>query len=218
MLDEGILKGIFCATALASSLLHGAGSLEIYAAIKGYSVLFGWLLLLVQLQTFAPVYHLTIQLTNIIIKDMFPWILLYMTLSLGFASAIQLQFQLLPNATSCVEEESDLSGIIVNDCGFVLYELTLMTCGLDTDLKHLQHLGCLFHTNEKETFNIKFLVTMYAVISVVLLLNMFIAVMTNTLNTTLQEQGKLWRLYQVNTHLFMCLATKLLLHRILLQP
>ena len=149
---------------------------------------------------------------------MFPWILLYMTLSLGFASAIQLQFQLLPNATSCVEEESDLSGIIVNDGGFVLYELTLMTCGLDTDLKHLQHLGCLFHTNEKETFNIKFLVTMYAVISVVLLLNMLIAVMTNTLNTTLQEQGKLWRLYQVNTHLFMCLATKLPLHRILLQP
>ena len=101
-LDEGILKGIFCATALASSLLHADGSLEIYAAIKGYSLLFGWLLLLVQLQTFAPVYHLTIQLTNIIIKDMFPWILLYLTLSLGFASAIQLQFQLLPNATSCV--------------------------------------------------------------------------------------------------------------------
>ena len=156
------------------------------------------------------------QLRNIIIKDMFPWILLYVTISTGFASAIQLQFQLLPNATSCVEEQSDLGGIL-NQGGLALYELVLMTCDLDTDLKHVQHLGCLFHENQKGTNTIKTLVTAYAVISAILLLNVLIAVMTNTLNTVLREQGQGWRLYQVNTHLFMCLATQLPFHRILLQ-
>ena len=167
-----------------------------YAWIKGTFLLFGWLVLLIPLWSYSPVYQLIEVLKDISIKDMFPWILLYITISSAFASAIQLQFQLLPDSTTCIAEDSDIQGILP-DYIHALYELILMTTGMDTDLKHVRNLACLFEHNQKEAPAILLLVTTYAIVSAVVLLNMLIAIMSNTLS--IAQRGKKWRQYQVST-------------------
>ena len=125
---------------------------------------------------------------------MFPWFLLYLTISAGFASAIQLQFQLLPGNTTCLGEEHDLKTVLYQT-GNALFELVIMTTGLDTDLKHVRNLACLFEYNNRSVNTILTLVTFYAVISAVVLLNMLIAIMSNTVTEAQQSKG--WRQYQV---------------------
>ena len=179
---------------------------DIYAWIKGYALLSGWLVLLIPLRSYSPVYKLLSALKDITITDMFPWILLYITISSGFASAIQLQFQLLPGNSTCLEKEHDLKGVL-HQTGDALFELVIMTTGLDTDLKHVRNLACLFEYNKKSIHNILFLVTIYAVVSAIVLLNMLIAIMSNTVTEAQQSKG--WRQYQVNTILFINFRCKL---------
>ena len=92
--------------------------------------------------------------------DILPWVLLYMTINSAFAAAIQLQFQLLPNSPRCMEEEPDLKGIL-HDFINALYELVIVTSGLDTDMKHTQNLRCLFEYNHRVSYAILLLVTTY---------------------------------------------------------
>ena len=168
---------------------------DIYVWIKGFFLLFGWLLLLIPLRSYSPVYKLISVLKHITITDMFPWILLYITISSGFASAIQLQFQLLPGNVTCLEEEHDLQEVL-HHAGNALFELVIMTTGLDTDLKHVRNIACLFEHNQRSVHIILLLVTIYAVLSAVVLLNMLIAIMSNTVTETQQSKG--WKQYQVN--------------------
>ena len=167
---------------------------ENYAWIKGCLLLFGWLILLVPLRSYSPVYQLIQVLKYIAMFDVFPWILLYMTINSAFAAAIQLQFQLLPNSARCVEEEPDLKGILLN-FGNALYELNIMTSGLDTDIKHTQNLRCLFEYNHRVPYTILLFVTTYGVFSAIVLLNMLIAIMSDTVNVA--RRNKEWRQYQV---------------------
>ena len=167
-----------------------------YVRIKGFFLLFGWLLLLIPLRSYSPVYKLIAVLKYITITDMFPWILLYITISSGFASAIQLQFQLLPGNVTCLEEEHNLQEVL-HYAGNALFELVIMTTGLDTDLKHVRNIACLFEYNHRSIHTILFLVTVYAILSAVVLLNMLIAIMSNTVTEAQQSKG--WRQYQASS-------------------
>ena len=141
---------------------------ENYAWIKSCLLLFGWLVLLVPLRSYSPVYQLIQILKYIAVFDIFPWILLYMTINSAFAAAIQLQFQLLPDSARCVEEESDLKGIL-HDFINALYELMIVTSGLDTDMKHTQNLRCLFEYNNRVPYTILLFVTTYGIVSTIAL-------------------------------------------------
>ena len=121
---------------------------------------------------------------------MFPWILLYITISSAFASAIQLQFQLLPNSPTCIEEDHEMKGTLP-DFIRTLFELILMTTGLDTEITQVQNVACVFKHHQRKAHATMILITLYAVISAVVLLNMLIAIMSNTV--TEAQQGKGWR-------------------------
>ena len=159
--------------------------------IEGFFLLFGWLMLLFPLTSFSLIYKLISVLKYIVIRDMFPWIIIYTTISVGFALAIKLQIDQLPSSSSC----EDLTGFL-NKTGHTFFELVIMTSGLDTDLKHVRNLACLFEHESKSVSVILFLITLYAVISAVVLLNMLIAIMSNTVTEAQRDKG--WRQYQVS--------------------
>ena len=163
--------------------------------IKGLFLLFGWLMPLSPLTSFSPIYKLISVLKYIVIKDMFPWIVIYIVISIGFATAVRLQFEQLPPSASCVNDQPELVGFL-HDTKHTLFELVIMTSGLDTDLKHIRNLACLFEHNSKRVYMILILITLYAVISAVVLLNMLMAIMSNTVTEAQQDKG--WRQYQVS--------------------
>ena len=166
-----------------------------YIWIDGFLLLFGWLMLLIPMTSYGPVYKLISVLKYIITKDMFPWILIYVTISVGFSTAIKLQFKQIPGNSTCIGDEPDLTGFL-QETGHTLYELLIMTSGLETDLKNIRNLECLFKNNSKSVHAMLILITLYAVISAVVLLNMLIAIMSNTV--TLAQMDKGWRQYQVS--------------------
>ena len=184
----------FAWAVLTGSITHMGN--DSYVWIKGFFLLFGWLLLLIPLRSYSPVYKLIAVLKYITITGMFPWVLLYIAISSGFASAIQLQFQLLPGNVTCLEEEHNLQEVL-HHAGNALFELVIMTTGLDTDLKHVRNIACLFEHNHRSIHTILLLVTVYAILSAVVLLNMLIAIMSNTVTEAQQSKG--WRQYQASS-------------------
>ena len=169
-----------------------------HPAVGGFCLLFGWLMLLIPLTScFSPVYKLIAVLKYIVMRDMVPWFAIYAVITTGFAAAIELQFEPLVVPSSCVEDQPDLAGFL-RSTGHTLFELLIMTSGLDTDLKHVRGVSCLFQYNSISVFVILFLVTLYAVISAVVLLNMLIAIMSNTVTEAQQDKG--WRQYKVRSN------------------
>ena len=198
--DEGILKKVFEHTALIVELLFTILAWTVFFLkitlsgsvwAKGFFLLFGWLMLLIPMTSYGPVYKIISVLKYIIIRDMMPWIMIYITISIGFAMAIKLQFEELPGSSSC----EDLAGFL-NETGHTFFELVIMTSGLDTDLKQVRSLACLFEHHTQSAFVILFLITLYAIISAVVLLNMLIAIMSNTVTEAQNDKG--WRQYQVS--------------------
>ena len=70
-------------------------------------------------------------------------LLIYITISTRFASAIRSQFEQSPGTTLCVDDETDLAGFL-HETRHTLFELVIMPSGLDTDLKDIWDLACLF--------------------------------------------------------------------------
>ena len=70
-------------------------TMKSYAWKKGNFLLFGWLLVLIPARTYSPIYNFLSTLKFIIIKDMLPFVLFHIVITVAFSCAIQLQFQLL---------------------------------------------------------------------------------------------------------------------------
>ena len=169
-----IIKAQFMVFALIVLILQ-ANDLDASGVIKGLYILLGSIILLFPMASFSLMYKLTSVLKYIVLNDMVSWIIIYVTISIGFAAAIKFQFDELPNPSAC----DDLSGFLTKT-GHTFFELVVMTSGLDTELKQVRNLACLFQDNSKNVTMILLLITMYAVISAVVLLNMLIAIMSNT--------------------------------------
>ena len=165
-----------------------------YVWIEGLFLLVGWLMLLIPMTSFDRVYKLISVLEYIIIYDMVPWLIIYIIISTGFASAIKLEFDQLPSSSNCTDGQKELTGFL-HKTGEALFELVIMTSGLDSDLKHVRNLECIFENNSMDVHFIRALIIFYALISAVVLLNMLIAIMSNTVTEAQQDKG--WRQYQV---------------------
>ncbi len=187
----------FISAVVACAMFSSHASLSHYATAKGCFLLFGWLIVLLPLRAYSPIYMFLSTLKFIVIKDMLPFVIFYFFISLAFSSAIQLHFQLVTEAA--VDEAEDASGFK----GFftlmttVLYELMIMSTGMDTDLKHVQKVAEVFHADNQGSTWIETLLIVYGIISVIILLNMLIAMMGTTMSEVVQKHGTGWRQYQV---------------------
>ena len=161
-----------------------------------FVMIFGWLVVLVPLTTFSSIYKLFSVLEYIVINIMIPWIIIYYVVSIGFASAIQVEFKQLPNnSTKCIDGQPELSGFLtyINEA---LLELLAMTSDLDTELKNIRSIYCLLKDNTESDSQISLLIITYALISGLILLNMLIAIMCNEVTEAQQDKG--WRQYRVS--------------------
>ena len=164
-------------------------TMKSYAWKKGNFLLFGWLLVLIPARTYSPIYNFLSTLKFIIIKDMLPFALFHIVITVAFSCAIQLQFQLLTAGT--INEAEDARGFhgFFTKSGTVLYKLVIMTTGMDTDLKHVQNVADMFHEDRQNSMYVEALLIMYGIISVIILLNMLIAMMGTTLSTVVEQHG-----------------------------
>ena len=182
-------------------------TMKSYAWKKGNFLLFGWLLVLIPARTYSPIYNFLSTLKFIIIKDMLPFVLFHIVITVAFSCAIQLQFQLLTADTiSQAEDARGFHGFFTKS-GTVLYELIILTTGMDTDLKHVQNVADLFHEDRQNSMYVEALLIMYGIISVIILLNMLIAMMGTTLSTVVEQHGTGWRQYQVRPRLYQSSAS-----------
>ena len=132
----------------------------------------------------------------IIVKNMVPFVIFYLILTIAFGCAIQLQFQLLSEETVSDSEYGSVAfRFFFNSVPYVVLEMVIMTAGMDTDLKHIQNVGYLFEIDKYKSFVTEFLIFIYGLISIILLLNLLIATMNDTYSGVILEQGKGWRQY-----------------------
>ena len=151
-------------------------------------------MLLIPMTSYSRVYKLISVLKYIFRYDILPWTLIYVTISVGFATAIRLQFDQLPSNSMCDGEQPDLAGFL-QDTGNTMFELVIMTSGLDTELKNVRNLAYLFNSNSKNGFVILLMLTMFAITSAIVFL---IAIMSNTVTETQKDKG--WRQYKVSDY------------------
>ena len=187
-----------------SRLLDGF-TVEHYLWIKGGVILSGWIIILVQGRGYAPIYYFISVLKYIFLKNMVPFLLFYVILTYGFGCAIQLQFQLLKEETVALDEFRSVSafGNFLTSAPYVVWELFVMTGGMDTNLKHVQNVGYLFELDRFRSFMIELLLFVYALISTIILLNMLIAAMSATYADVIQKHGRGWRQFQVLSYLLL---------------
>ena len=169
---------------------------EQYAWLKGITILSGWLIVLVLAKAYSPIFNFIVGLKFIVVKDMVPFVLFYVFMSLAFGSAIQLQLQLLPAEKVEENDETSYFRYMLTSVSYVTWELFIMTAGLDTDIKHVQSMGHMMEESKYRSFFIEFMLFLYGLTSVVVLLNMLIATMGTTYSDVLAKQAKGWRQYQ----------------------
>ena len=195
---KAILATFFCIFAWWQYVLKWDENIELKTWVKRVFLLLGWLLLFVPAKTYSKIYNFLSTLKCIIINDMLPFVLFYFVITVAFTCAIQLQFRML--SVNSITKCEDLMGLetIFNNLDKVIYELIVATTRLDTDLKNVQIISDLFHDDNQNSTFIRLLLIAYAILSVIVLLNMLIAMMGTTMSVVMQEEGTGWRQYQVN--------------------
>ena len=202
-----IIRAVFAVLAillLSFSRLLDDFTIEHYLWMKGVIILTGWIIILAQARGYAPIYYFISVLKYIFINNMVPFLIFYIVLTYGFGCAIQLQFQLLKEETATLDEFGSVSafGNFLTSAPYVVWELLIMTGGMDTNLKHVQNVGYLFELERFRSFMIELLIFVYGLISTIILLNMLIAAMSATYSEVTQKQGRGWRQFQVTSYLF----------------
>ncbi len=168
-----------------------------YVVVKGFSLLFGWLIILVPARIYGPTFHVISTLKLLVINDMIPFLFFYLIITLAFACAVQVQFQLFhlgsfsPNTHDLIHHLQTL--------GTVFFELLVVTVGLDTDLKHIQGVTDSFGESPLNVTVMQVLLTTYCVLSALILLNMLIAMMGTTMDRVTQDEGLIWKQHQVRS-------------------
>ena len=162
-------------------------------------ILTGWIIVLILGKAYSPICNFISVLKYIFVKNIVPFLLFYVILSIVLGCAIQLQFQLLTEETVKIDEFGSIStfGNFFTSVPYVVWELFIMTEGLDTNLRHVQNAGYLFKLDKRRSFVIEVLIFIYGLISLIILLNMLIATIGTTYSEVITKQGKRWRQYQV---------------------
>ncbi len=89
-IDASIFPALTITTLLVS--LSEAVSVETYMTIKSLCMVVGWLALLIPARAYSPIYNFISAFKYIVIKDMVPFVLFFVIISIAFGAAIQVSF------------------------------------------------------------------------------------------------------------------------------
>ncbi|XP_069801699.1 transient receptor potential cation channel subfamily V member 2 [Dendropsophus ebraccatus] len=175
---------------LCSGIIYLAGS-EVYVAFMVFSLVIGWVDMLYYTRGFQQTGIYSVMIQKTILRDMLRFLLVYVVFLFGFAAALVTLIgeapQKVENSTESGEKEaaSSYSGLYITSL-----ELFKFTIGMG-DLE--------FNENLKFKHFFMFLLILYVVLTYVLLLNMLIALMSETVNKVSSESKSIWKLQRAAT-------------------
>ncbi len=146
---SAILPVCFAVAAIwAFSIGKTEETIRQFAFAKGLFLLLGWLLILVPLRAYSPIYNFLTALKFIVVKDMLPYTIFFCIITVAFSCALQLQFQFVSrDAVDAAEDASGFSGFFTM-FGTVMYELVIMSTGQLLHTTHLLSLSSLLLVNQ----------------------------------------------------------------------
>ncbi|XP_030078287.1 transient receptor potential cation channel subfamily V member 1 [Microcaecilia unicolor] len=191
VLIDGYCEALFffqSAVLLLSGVIYLAGHEE-YVALMVLSLVAGWMNMLYYTRGFqlTGIYSVMIQKT--ILRDILRFLFVYIVFLFGFAAALVTLNGGAPaetgNSTSTNDDRGNYGGLYITTL-----ELFKFTIGMG-DLE--------FNENLKFKHLFMFLLILYVVLTYILLLNMLIALMNDTVSKVSKESKSIWKLQRAVT-------------------
>ncbi|KAJ1185954.1 hypothetical protein NDU88_002740 [Pleurodeles waltl] len=178
---------------LCSGIMYLAGCEE-YIAPLVFSLVFGWINLLYYTRGFQMTGIYSVMIQKTILRDILRFLMVYIVFLFGFAAALVTLTGEPPtevkNETTTAESEDAGGRGTYGGLYIASLELFKFTIGMG-DLE--------FNENLKYKHFFMFLLILYVVLTYVLLLNMLIALMSETVNKISSESESIWKLQRAMT-------------------
>uniref|UniRef100_A0ABM5F2N8 Transient receptor potential cation channel subfamily V member 4 isoform X1 n=2 Tax=Pogona vitticeps TaxID=103695 RepID=A0ABM5F2N8_9SAUR len=190
-----LLYFIYSVLVLVAAALYLAG-IEAYLAVMVFALVLGWMNALYFTRGLKLTGTYSIMIQKILFKDLFRFLLVYVLFMIGYASALVSLLNPCPNAEGCNEERSNCTAPASPSCrdsrtfSTFLLDLFKLTIGMG-DLEMIE--------NAKYPGVFVILLVTYIILTFVLLLNMLIALMGETVGQVSKESKQIWKLQWATT-------------------
>ncbi|KFW62577.1 Transient receptor potential cation channel subfamily V member 4, partial [Pygoscelis adeliae] len=172
------------------------GGIEAYLAVMVFALVLGWMNALYFTRGLKLTGTYSIMIQKILFKDLFRFLLVYLLFMIGYASALVSLLNPCPSSESCSEEQSNCTVPTYPSCrdsqtfSTFLLDLFKLTIGMG-DLEML----------ESAKYPVVFIILLvtYIILTFVLLLNMLIALMGETVGQVSKESKHIWKLQWATT-------------------
>uniref|UniRef100_A0A8C3JXE2 Transient receptor potential cation channel subfamily V member 4 n=1 Tax=Calidris pygmaea TaxID=425635 RepID=A0A8C3JXE2_9CHAR len=172
------------------------GGIEAYLAVMVFALVLGWMNALYFTRGLKLTGTYSIMIQKILFKDLFRFLLVYLLFMIGYASALVSLLNPCPSSESCGEEQSNCTVPTYPSCrdsqtfSTFLLDLFKLTIGMG-DLEMLE--------SAKYPGVFIILLVTYIILTFVLLLNMLIALMGETVGQVSKESKHIWKLQWATT-------------------
>ncbi|XP_075372395.1 transient receptor potential cation channel subfamily V member 4 isoform X4 [Mycteria americana] len=172
------------------------GGIEAYLAVMVFALVLGWMNALYFTRGLKLTGTYSIMIQKILFKDLFRFLLVYLLFMIGYASALVSLLNPCPSSESCSEEQSNCTVPTYPSCrdsqtfSTFLLDLFKLTIGMG-DLEMLE--------SAKYPGVFIILLVTYIILTFVLLLNMLIALMGETVGQVSKESKHIWKLQWATT-------------------
>uniref|UniRef100_A0A8C0HZ86 Transient receptor potential cation channel subfamily V member 4 n=1 Tax=Balaenoptera musculus TaxID=9771 RepID=A0A8C0HZ86_BALMU len=190
-----LLYFIYSVLVIVSAALYLAG-IEAYLAVMVFALVLGWMNALYFTRGLKLTGTYSIMIQKILFKDLFRFLLVYLLFMIGYASALVSLLNPCANMKMCSEDHTNCTVPTYPSCrdsetfSTFLLDLFKLTIGMG-DLEMLSS------TKYPVVFII--LLVTYIILTFVLLLNMLIALMGETVGQVSKESKHIWKLQWATT-------------------
>ncbi|XP_012515878.1 PREDICTED: transient receptor potential cation channel subfamily V member 4 isoform X4 [Propithecus coquereli] len=190
-----LLYFIYSVLVIVSAALYLAG-IEAYLAVMVFALVLGWMNALYFTRGLKLTGTYSIMIQKILFKDLFRFLLVYLLFMIGYASALVSLLNPCANMKVCNEDQTNCTVPTYPSCrdsetfSTFLLDLFKLTIGIG-DLEMLS-------STKYPVVFIVLLVT-YIILTFVLLLNMLIALMGETVGQVSKESKHIWKLQWATT-------------------
>ncbi|XP_061458757.1 transient receptor potential cation channel subfamily V member 4 isoform X2 [Rhineura floridana] len=190
-----LLYFIYSVLVLVAAALYLAG-IEAYLAVMVFALVLGWMNALYFTRGLKLTGTYSIMIQKILFKDLFRFLLVYVLFMIGYASALVSLLNPCPSTEACNEDRSNCTVPAYPSCrdsktfSTFLLDLFKLTIGMG-DLEMIE--------NAKYPGVFVILLVTYIILTFVLLLNMLIALMGETVGQVSKESKQIWKLQWATT-------------------
>ncbi|XP_033025471.1 transient receptor potential cation channel subfamily V member 4 [Lacerta agilis] len=190
-----LLYFIYSVLVLVAAALYLTG-IEAYLAVMVFALVLGWMNALYFTRGLKLTGTYSIMIQKILFKDLFRFLLVYVLFMIGYASALVSLLNPCPSSEACNEERSNCTAPAYPSCrdsktfSNFLLDLFKLTIGMG-DLEMIE--------NAKYPGVFVILLVTYIILTFVLLLNMLIALMGETVGQVSKESKQIWKLQWATT-------------------